>query len=165
MLPRSGPVDFIVETDRGILAVEVKSKPSADAVWATVGRWQFESVEEAVPMMVAEWLASPALDSLNRAGWSWYDRRRGRLRLDIPGADINANYYVPVTERSAAEPSMRRDPLASAVGQELAVHLLTLEPGRTRAGSFREIAASLGRSASSVHAAMVALKEGRLGHR
>jgi len=148
-----------VETNRGTLAVEAKSKPSVDAIWAAIGRWQFEPLEGAGPLMVAEWFPLPGLHPLNRAGWSWYDRRRGRLRLDMPGADINANYSVPPIERAAAESSTRRDALASAVGQELAVHLLTLEPGRTRAGSFREIAATLGRSASSVHAAMAALKE------
>lgn len=159
MLPRSGSADFLIETDRGVLAVEAKSKPSPDAVWAAIGRWQFEPVEGAVPLMVAEWFPAPAFDALNRAGWSWYDRRRGRLHLDIPGAAIDANYAVPPSERAAAEPSARRDPLASTVGTELAVHLLTLEPGRKRPGSFRQIAATLGRSTSRVHGAMAALKD------
>jgi DNA-binding Lrp family transcriptional regulator len=157
-LDRPAPVDFVVDTDCGVLAVEVKSKPSTESIWAAVGRWQFGPIEGAIPMMVAEWFPTPALDALNRVGWSWYDRRRGRLRLDVPASGINANYYVPPVERSAGEPSTRRDPLVSAVGKEFAVHLLLL-PVAERPGSFREVARALGRSVSSVHAAMAALKD------
>lgn len=155
-LDHSAPVDFVVETDRGVLAVEVKSKPSTESIWAAVGRWQFDPIEGAVPMMVAEWFSTAALDALNRVGWSWYDRRRGRLRLDVPASGINANYHVPPSQRAADEPAARRDPLASAVGRELAVHLLIVD--QARPSSYRETSEVLGRSVSSVHAAMAALK-------
>ncbi|MGH9264870.1 MAG: helix-turn-helix domain-containing protein [Acidimicrobiales bacterium] len=159
LLDRPAAVDLLVDTDRGVLAVEVKSKPSAESIWAAVGRWQFDPIEGAIPMMVAEWFPAPALDALNRVGWSWYDRRRGRLHLGGPAGGTSADYHVPPAERTADEAVTRRDPLASAVGKELAVHLLLLVPEREQPGSFREIARDLGRSVSSVHAAMAALKD------
>jgi hypothetical protein len=105
-----------------------------------------------IRIIVADRVTAQVRQLLREAGWSWLDLR-GHLHLDGPGIFVDTD--VPQMRQEAVRPT----PLAGQVGQEVAA-LLLLDPAKPAA--VREIARTLGRSASTVSQALASMRQASL---
>ena len=103
-------------------------------------------------LLAADRIVPAARQILRDAGWSWLDLR-GHLRLSAPGVLVDTD--VPAALRVAGPVTL----FPGKVSLEVACALLRA-PERT--ASVRQLARDLGRSPSSVSAAVNALREAQL---
>jgi len=139
----------------GRILVEVKRMElaSADRIESRIRQWDTTSDHSAdIRVVVANRITQQARQLLEAAKWGWLDLR-GHLHLAAEGLYIDAN--VP----RLREPSGPTQPSAGRVGQEVAA-LLLLEP--TQPAAVREIARTLGRSASTVSQALASMRHASL---
>lgn len=105
-----------------------------------------------IKVVVADRITEQARQQLQAAGWSWLDLR-GHLHLVGVGLFVDAN--VPRLHEERGLPK----PLSGRASREVAA-LLLLDP--TRPASIREIARTLGRSASTVSHAIASMRQASL---
>jgi hypothetical protein len=113
---------------------------------------------DAIPVVVGDRILSAARPLLNRAGWSWLDRR-GHLHLRAPGVLIDTEIDPLPRERPRRRPS---DVLDSRGSQEVAITLL-LDPAE-RLG-VRDMARRTGFAPSTISRSQTALRDAGLVHR
>ena len=143
--------DLVVVMPDGLsVAIQVKtaSLVSGDSASGQLRRWSSSLASGAIAVVVADRITAAARDELNRAGWSWLDRR-GHLRLRGPGLLVDSD--VPASTKERLDPTG----ITGQVGVELAAFML-LHP--TRPPGVRAAAAALSRAPSSVSEALAALR-------
>lgn len=139
--------------DRILVEVKRMELASADRIENRIRQWDTASDDRSVlRVVVADRITQQARQLLEAASWGWLDLR-GHLHLAAEGLYVDAN--VP----GLREPSGSSQPLAGRVGQEVAA-LLLLDPSQPAA--VREIARTLGRSASTVSQAIASMRQASL---
>lgn len=157
----SDDADIALEGPAGLLLIEVVAVSVLDADRA---RARLAAAEHARPrsglspatmrVVVADQLSAEAREILRESEWGYLDRR-GALWLRGPGLIVN-----DTSLRSLGRRSRRRDePIRGRVALGVALRrLMHPEPKE----SVREIAAVVGASGSTVHAALAGLREAAL---
>jgi hypothetical protein len=158
---RSPRADLTVEGPTGALLVEVKAASVLDAgraraqleAWAGA-RAGSEKPSGTMLVLVADQLSEAARELLRHSDCGYLDRR-GALWLRAPGLFVNDTGLSPLARRSRRHD----EPIRGRVAMGVALRRL-MRPEATE--SVREIAAVLGASASTVHAALATLREAAL---
>ncbi|MEV4538881.1 helix-turn-helix domain-containing protein [Asanoa sp. NPDC049518] len=144
----SGVDLILVNTAGGRISVRIKrlSLAAGDGLAQRLDKWQGQ--DAGIRVIVADRVTEQARQVLRAAGWGWLDLR-GHLHLAGAGFFVDADVpkLGPLPDQSA--------PLAGRVSEEVAA-LMLLRPAEPAA--VREIARTLGRSASTVSKAISDLR-------
>ncbi|GIF64861.1 hypothetical protein Ais01nite_28960 [Asanoa ishikariensis] len=146
--PDSGADLILVNTAGGRTPVQIKRVSLAAEADLEKRLDKWEGRDAGIRVLVADRITEQARQILRTAGWGWLDLR-GHLHLAAEGLFVDANVprLGPLSDQSP--------PLAGRVSEEVAA-LMLLQPGEPSA--VREIARTLGRSASTVSKAISDLR-------
>ena len=150
---RGGEADIVLRGPAGQLMVEVKAMSVGDAARVQALLHRQSSAPEGADMvvLVADQLADDARKMLRGTDWGYFDRR-GALWMRGPSMIVNDTSLTPLDRRRARADGAIRGRVALGV----AVRLL-MNPRQQ--SSVRDIAGDLGAAPSTVHDALVRLRE------
>lgn len=153
--------DLVLDLDGHSIAVEVTaaSVPTPARVRSLVA--QGRAHQGTVKVLVADRLLSATEQVLDEAGWGWFERRGGRLRLFGPGLRIDTGVTPSLVPKGPSAP------FTTAVSREVAAAvLLASADGEEGIPSLRRLVAMTGRSLGAVSNAIKGLRaDGLLGER
>lgn len=115
-----GRVEVDVDDRQVTFEIRVVAYATGPRVRPLVERPQSDNLNR---LLVADRITADARDVLDRAGWSYLDRR-GHLRLRAPGVLVVTD--IAASGASASEVTTGADPLAGAAGLAIAYRLLTI---------------------------------------